>query len=51
MTNGIMHAYELAALRINKSVIMFVQNNKNRGNINYIAGLDKIGVKAEVFWS
>ena len=33
---------KVVALRMNKSFMIFVQNNKHRDNINFIAGLDEI---------
>lgn len=42
---------KLVTLRMNRSFMAFVQSNKQKGNINLIAGLDKIIEKDEEIWS
>ena len=41
---------KLMTLWMNKSFIIFVKNNKNRGNINFITGLDEMVDADEEVW-
>ena len=41
---------KIATLRMNKSFMIFVQNNKNKGNIIFITGLVEIVDLDEEVW-
>ena len=41
---------KLLTLKMNKSFMTFVKNNKNGGNINFIAGLDEMVEIHEEVW-
>ena len=41
---------KLVTFRVSKSFMLFVQNNKNRGNINFISGLNQMVKTNKEVW-